>query len=82
MRIAIAVAAVLAALLALWAWRHHAAQAAESAWRTAPVERGDIRVAISATGTLAAISTVDVGSQISGQVTQVLVDYNAHVRKG
>jgi HlyD family secretion protein len=82
LRIAVTGLVVLAALLALWAWRHHAAQAAESAWRTAAVERGDIRVAISATGTLSAISTVDVGSQISGQVTQVLVDYNAHVRKG
>src|SRR6478672_9019417 len=72
----------LAALVVLWTWRHHAAQAAESAWRTAPVERGDIRVAISATGTLSAISTVEVGSQISGQVTDVLVDYNAQVHKG
>ena len=53
-----------------------------SSWRTAKVERGDIRVAISATGTLAAISTVDVGSQISGQVTDVLVDYNDRVREG
>ena len=46
------------------------------------VERGDIRVAISATGTLGAISTVDVGSQISGLVTSVLVDFNDHVGKG
>ena len=51
-------------------------------YRTATVDRGDIRVAISATGTLSAISTVDVGSQISGQVTAVLVDFNDHVSKG
>jgi HlyD family secretion protein len=82
LRLALAAVVVLVALAALWAWRHHAAQAAESAWRTAPVERGDIRVAISATGTLSAISTVEVGSQISGQVTEVLVDYNAQVHKG
>jgi HlyD family secretion protein len=82
LRLAIAALAVLGAFVALWAWRYHAAQAAESAWRTAPVERGDIRVAISATGTLSAISTVEVGSQISGQVTDVLVDYNAQVHKG
>ncbi|HYM85707.1 MAG TPA: efflux RND transporter periplasmic adaptor subunit, partial [Pseudoxanthomonas sp.] len=44
--------------------------------------RGDIRVAISATGTLSAISTVTVGSQISGQVTDVLVDFNSQVKKG
>src|SRR3546814_10795117 len=43
------------------------------------VERGNIRVAISATGTLSAISTVTVGSQVSGQVTDVLVDFNDKV---
>ncbi|WP_052108227.1 efflux RND transporter periplasmic adaptor subunit [Aerolutibacter daejeonensis] len=62
------------------AWRGRGTQD-ETAWRTAKVEKGDIRVAISATGTLAAISTVDVGSQISGQVIDVLVDYNDHVSK-
>lgn len=49
--------------------------------RTAIVHRGDIRVAISATGTLSAISTVDVGSPISGQVTE-LVDFNDRMEKG
>jgi HlyD family secretion protein len=73
---------VLAALGALWSWRHHAGKAADSGYRTEPVQRGDIRVAISATGTLSAISTVDVGSQISGQVTEVLADFNDHVGKG
>jgi HlyD family secretion protein len=56
--------------------------AAEGAYRTATIERGDIRVTISATGTLAAISTVDVGSQVSGQVTDVLVDFNDRVARG
>ncbi len=63
-------------------WTSRKADGAESAYRTATVERGDIRVAISATGTLSAISTVTVGSQISGQVTDVLVDYNSEVKKG
>jgi len=58
------------------------AASAAGAFRTAKVERGDIRVTISATGTLAATSTVDIGSQISGQVTQVLVDFNDHVSRG
>ncbi|NUS38272.1 MAG: efflux RND transporter periplasmic adaptor subunit, partial [Lysobacter sp.] len=81
-RVALAALVMLAALAAWWGWHSHAAQATGSAWRTAPVQRGDIRVAISATGTLSAISTVEVGSQISGQVTQVLADFNDHVRKG
>ncbi|HEY4554932.1 MAG TPA: efflux RND transporter periplasmic adaptor subunit, partial [Lysobacter sp.] len=56
--------------------------AGDGAYRTAKVERGDIRVVISATGTLAALSTVDIGSQISGQVTEVLVDFNDRVTRG
>src|SRR5690606_42051003 len=69
------------AVAALW-WRGSRGEGVESAWRTVQVERGDIRVAISATGTLSAISTVTVGSQISGQVTEVLVDFNCQVREG
>ncbi|UHQ20905.1 efflux RND transporter periplasmic adaptor subunit [Lysobacter sp. KIS68-7] len=79
-------AAIVLALVVLgaagWWWSARKAAAAEGGFRTAAVERGDIRVAISATGTLAAISTVDVGSQISGQVTDVLVDFNDQVHKG
>ncbi len=78
--IAVAVLAVVAA--GGWYWTQRKADAEEGAYRTTPVERGNIRVAISATGTLSAISTVTVGSQISGQVTDVLVDYNSPVRKG
>jgi HlyD family secretion protein len=73
---------VVIALLAAWFWKSHGAAAADSGYRTAPVERGDIRVVISATGTLSAISTVDVGSQISGLVTEVLADFNDHVDEG
>lgn len=65
-----------------WWWTSRKGESAESAYRTATIERGDIRVAISATGTLSAISTVTVGSQISGQVTDVMVDYNSEVKKG
>ncbi|NUO74997.1 MAG: efflux RND transporter periplasmic adaptor subunit, partial [Lysobacter sp.] len=80
-------AVVAAVLLALAGggyvyYNRSSAEAEASAYRTAKAERGDIRVAISATGALAAISTVDVGSQISGQVTDVLVDFNDRVTKG
>ena len=78
--IALAVAAILAA--GAWVWSRERAATGEGVFRTVQVERGDIRVAISATGTLSAISTVTVGSQISGQVTEVLVDYNSEVKKG
>jgi HlyD family secretion protein len=79
---AIAAALVVLALVAGWLWHRQRAAAGEGGYRTEAVQRGDIRVAISATGTLSAISTVTVGSQISGQVTDVLVDFNSHVKKG
>ena len=74
---------VVAALAALagWYWMSHRGAADQGQWRTATVEGGDIRVAISATGTLSAISTVTVGSQGSGQGTEVLVDFNDKVAK-
>jgi len=76
---AVIVVAVLAA--AVWWWTGRDA-GGEQRYRTAAVEAGDIRVAISSTGTLSALSTVDVGSEVSGKVTEVLVDYNDHVTKG
>lgn len=81
-RVAIAASVVALLAAAAWWWSQREATAEEGAYRTARVERGDIRVAISSTGTLSAISTVTVGSQISGQVTDVLVDFNSPVREG
>jgi HlyD family secretion protein len=78
----VAVVVVLALLGAgYWYWNTRKSEAAEGAYRTTAVERGDIRVAISSTGTLSAISTVTVGSQVSGQVTEVLADFNDKVTK-
>lgn len=55
---------------------------APKGWRTAAVDRGQVQVSISATGTLRALSTVDVGTQVSGQVESVAVDYNDRVVRG
>ena len=51
-------------------------------YRFATVESGDITRSVSASGSLQALITVDVGSQISGQVTRVLADFNDQVRQG
>ncbi len=51
-------------------------------YRTAAVDRGPIRVSISATGTLSATSTVTIGSQVSGLVESVAVDFNDRVTAG
>jgi len=50
-------------------------------FRTATVDRGTIIATVSATGALAAVTTVQVGSQVSGQVREVLVDFNTPVRR-
>ena len=81
-RLAIATVAIVLIAAALWYWSNRKSEAAEGAYRTTTVERGDIRVAISSTGTLSAIATVIVGSQVSGQVVDVLVDFNDRVKKG
>jgi HlyD family secretion protein len=80
-RIAAVVVIVAAVVGGLWYWNSRNSQATESAYRTAMVDRGDIRVVISSTGTLSATSTVTVGSQVSGQVTEVLADFNDKVTK-
>jgi HlyD family secretion protein len=49
---------------------------------TAPVTRGDIVDTVGATGTLQAVTTVQVGSQVSGNISMLGADFNSIVRKG
>lgn len=54
----------------------------EAGFQTIAVERGDLENTVSSTGTLNAIGTVEVGTQVSGTVEKVLVDFNDTVKKG
>ena len=49
---------------------------------TAKVETGEIKQLVEATGTINAVITVQVGSQVSGTIARLYVDFNSHVRKG
>src|SRR6267143_819060 len=49
---------------------------------TAKVEKGEIHDVVEATGTINAVITVQVGSQVSGTVAKLNVDFNSRVRKG
>src|SRR3989449_6181437 len=49
---------------------------------TAKVERGDIHDVVEATGTINAVITVQVGSQVSGTIAKLNVDFNSRVHKG
>ena len=49
---------------------------------TAKVDRGDIREVVEATGTINAVTTVQVGSQVSGTISRLNADFNSQVKKG
>jgi HlyD family secretion protein len=49
---------------------------------TAAADRGDIRQVVEATGTINAVTTVQVGSQVSGTIWKLMADFNSHVKKG
>ena len=51
-------------------------------YETAPVARGDIVQHVTASGTLSAVVSVDVGSQVSGKISVLNADYNSPVKKG
>jgi HlyD family secretion protein len=50
--------------------------------RTAPVTRGDVVASVQATGTVEPVTTVTVGSQVSGTIAWLGADFNSSVRKG
>ncbi|MCD4689577.1 MAG: efflux RND transporter periplasmic adaptor subunit [Desulfuromonadaceae bacterium] len=50
--------------------------------QTATVERGDLEVTVACTGSLKAVGTVEVGTEVSGTIKKVLADYNDRVVKG
>src|SRR6059058_3942285 len=50
--------------------------------QTSPVTRGDIIDSVGATGTLQAVTTVQVGSQVSGNISWLGADFNSIVKKG
>lgn len=51
-------------------------------FRTEKVTRGDITTVVTATGTMNAVTTVLVGTQVSGTINKLYVDFNSHVKKG
>jgi len=71
-------AAVVAALFVVLGWN----RTAQAQHFTAKVERGDIHDVVEATGTINAVITVQVGSQVSGTISKLFVDFNSRVHKG
>lgn len=64
-----------------WWWLHESLNG-DAKYRLAKVERGALTAAVAASGTLNAVTTVQVGSQISGQIRDLTADFNTLVKKG
>src|ERR671915_886229 len=83
MKLALVVSLVVAAAAGGgWYWYQSRDGNAELRYRVAKVERGPIAAVVVASGTLNAVTTVQVGSQISGQVKDIYADFNTAVKKG
>ncbi len=54
---------------------------ADVMYRMEKVTRGDLQVVVTATGTLSAVTTVQVGTQVSGTIAKLYADFNSHVKK-
>lgn len=64
------------------AWWYLGRQADAPTYRTAKVERGPITATVSSTGTLNPVTSVQVGTQVSGQIQELFADFNSPVKQG
>lgn len=78
------IAAAAGALLGGGAYLFFTPASDENAYRfvTKPVEEGELNITVSATGYLEPVESVEVGTEVSGTIEKVLVDYNDVVKKG
>lgn len=80
-RLIAAGALLLLVVAVVWFYQRNA-DGEESPYRFATVERDDLEAIVSATGKLDAVTTVQVGTQVSGQIEEILVDFNERVKQG
>src|SRR3989442_128460 len=76
----IAITFVLLGAVLVFAVRKERASAGE--FFTAPVDMGSLRTSVNATGAVQTVVTVQVGSQISGQILELYADFNSVVKRG
>jgi HlyD family secretion protein len=79
----IALASTLAlVLIAWWAFAQQKPPGPNPLYKLAQVNQGEFEIIVSSTGTLAAVETVEIGTQVSGTIEKLLTDYNGQVKKG
>jgi HlyD family secretion protein len=76
------IAVLASALAALAGYSYWGGGAKAADFMTAKVERGNLRNTVTATGTLQAVTTVEVGSQASGTISALYADFNSTVKRG
>ena len=81
-RLVIVLVLAVSAIVVTAAWFQTQGRSAVPKYRLARVEHGPIAATVSATGTLNAVVTVQVGSQVSGQIKELFADFNSPVKKG
>ncbi len=74
------IAGLLIAIVALTAFKFETKKAPQ--YFAEKVQQGDIQDVVQATGTINAVTTVQVGSQVSGTIQTLNADFNSHVKKG
>ena len=74
------IAVIIAAAIFMVAGKRKALQ--QVTYDTVPVEKGDVAYFVTATGTIEPVTEVEVGTQVSGIISNIYVDYNSIVKKG
>jgi HlyD family secretion protein len=73
---------ILLVAAGVWGYLYVQSRGQAPQFRVARVERGPLTAAVSATGNLNAVITVQVGSQVSGQIKELFADFNSVVKRG
>jgi HlyD family secretion protein len=77
----IGAAAVLLIIVVAWFFTRNGKEA-EGKYTLVKIDRGDLEAVVSSTGTLSAVTTVQVGTQVSGRIAKIYTDFNQSVKKG
>ncbi len=78
----IILAVIIVAALSVWYFAFREAASSDGQFSFVEVTRGDLENLVSCTGTLSAVGTVEIGTQVSGSIDSVFVDFNDTVKKG
>lgn len=72
---------IIVAVLLCW-WLCPFAKSKKKEYITMDITRGNITQTVTASGEIQPVNTINVGSQVSGTIENIFVDYNSHVKKG